>query len=125
MSKKSRGFTNIELILVVGIISVLSSVVYFIYGGVSDRRMVSSEIENVALLVNKVINENNASSYANLSKQNLADMGIYYQSEFKNFDIEGMSKNSFKIKYPLVNGSVCNDLVMKTSVLKRRIQYRA
>lgn len=118
MLKKSKGFTNVEMILVVGIISILSTVVYFIYDNASDKRQVSSEINNISGLINKIVSATTATDYKGLSNQALRDMGIYYQSEFKDFEVKGLSPKSFQVTYSLLNSRACSDLSMKTASMK-------
>lgn len=116
--EKKKGFTQIEMIVVIGIVSVITTVVYFIQDSVSDRRQVSSEFSNVSKLVEKINSATTASSYAGLDNQKLIDMGIYYQSEFKDFEIKGLSNNSFQVNYNLLSSRMCNDFAMKTAVMK-------
>lgn len=120
MIKHSRlkGFTNIEMILVVGIVSILSTVVYFIYDNASDKRQVSSEINNISGLIKKIVSATTATDYKGLSNQALRDMGIYYQSEFKDFEVKGLSHKSFQVTYSLLNSRACSDLAMKTASMK-------
>lgn len=116
--KKKNGFTNIELLLVVGVISVLSGATYYLYENTNDKRLVSSEMGNLQTLVAKLRDATIASDYANLDNQKLNDYGIYYQSEFHDFKIEGLSKNSFKVNYGQITARQCNDFTLKTTVLK-------
>lgn len=109
MFKKRNGFTNVELILIMGIVSVLSTVVYFVYDSANHKRIVSSEINNISTLLRNVTDAKRASDYSDLSNQQLSKMGIYYQSEFKNFKIEGLSPQSFKISYDVMSGKACNE----------------
>jgi hypothetical protein len=102
--------------LVVGIISVLATVVYFIHDNASDKRQVSSEISNISGLIKQVSAATTASNY--LSNQKLLDMGIYYKPEFREFEIKGLSPKSFQVTYGLLNSRVCSDLAMKTAVMK-------
>ena len=116
--KKIKGYTNIELLLVVGILSVLTGSIYFIYNNASDKRIVSSELTNLQDLVKKLGNATTSSSYASLSNQQLTDFGIYYHSEFQDFKIEGLSLNSFKVNYSGLNARQCNDFALKTAAMK-------
>lgn len=117
MFKKLKGFTNIEMIVVVGIVSVLSTVVYFIYESANDKRIVSAEISKVSTLIKNVTDAKRASDYSDLTNVQLSKMGIYYQSEFENFKIDGISPQSFKITYDLMNEKSCTDLVLKTAIM--------
>lgn len=118
MLKKSKGFTQIEIILVVGIITVLATVVYFIHDNASDKRQVSSEISNISGLIKKISSAATASNYADLNNQKLLDMGIYYKPEFREFEIKGLSPKSFQFTYSALNSRVCSDLAMKTALMK-------
>lgn len=117
MFKKRNGFTNVELILTVGIVSMLSTVVYFVYDSANHKRIVSSEISNISTLLRNVTDAKRTSDYSDLSNQQLSKMGIYYQSEFKDFKIEGLSPQSFKISYDVMSGKACNDFMLKTAVM--------
>ena len=117
-NNKEKGFTNIELLLGVGIISVLSGSVYFLYHNTNDKRIASSETTNLNSLVSRLANAATASTYASLNKTQLNDYGIYYKSEFTSFDIQGLSPRSFQVNYSGLSARQCNDFALKTSSMQ-------
>ena len=115
---RKQGFTSIELLLVIGIMSAISGAIYFIYGNASDKRIAASEFINIQVLVKKLVNATTASNYSNVSNQTLNDYGIYYQSEFQDFKIQGLSNTSFKVNYSQVPSRQCNDFLLKITTMK-------
>lgn len=115
---KKKGYTNIELLLVVGIMSVLTGVLYFVYDSANNKRTVSAEVTNLNDLIRKLGNATTSSNYANLTNQTLNDFGINYKSEFQNFEIKGLSNNSFQVKYDALTARQCNDLTLKSTAMK-------
>lgn len=113
-----NGYTNIELIIGVGVVSVLSTMGYFLYENTSDKRMVTSEIKNLVNLVNRLKDASQASTYEDLNRQKLESMGIFYHEELKNFEIKGIGENTFEVSYSQINSRQCNDFMAKTIFMK-------
>lgn len=116
--RKNKGLTKIELLLVIGFVSMFVSIIYVLYQNADDKRMASAEITNLQVLVNKLKSATTASDYSQLDTLKLNDYGIFYKSEFPQFDIKGLSSSSFQVDYKSLTSRQCNDFVLKTSAMK-------
>lgn len=112
-NKHKKGYTIIELLIVLGFIASASAGTYGIYNYASDTQKVSSEIKKLSILRNKLENTYIVSDFSTLNSASMYMMGIEHNSEFKNHSIAGLSKESFKVNYSFLNQRQCNKLALK------------
>lgn len=123
--KQNKGFSLVEVLLVVGFIAVASIGVYIIYGKITESRAINSENENVQRIIQEtktVLKSNNSTT---IDSKFLSEYGIIekdkvsansYQS-YLNSNIEFSSLNTgpktthLRMVYSKMNQEYCGKIV--------------
>ena len=112
--KKQKGFTLVETLLIIGIISLGTIGVYTIFNIASDWNKASNEALGLQNAVNRIERATNTSgNFTGITMNTLPVVGGGFSSFINMSDIVSPSPNTLNFIYRNMNGRICSNFVSK------------
>lgn len=112
--KKQKGFTLVEILLIVGIVSIATVGVYTIFNIASDWNKASNEADGLYNIITRVERATNTSgNFSGISMATLPIIGGNFTSFINMNNIISPAPNTLNFVYRNVNGRICSNFVSK------------
>jgi hypothetical protein len=113
-ASKNKGFSLIELLITVAVITIVSVSSYMMYDNNKSNAKVTAEVQQLSDLTKKLDSLTMASNYVSLNNSTLQSFGLDFKSEFQQPVIQGLSPTNLSVIYNGLNEKECTDFSVKT-----------